>query len=37
MALGLTGKPWDWERLLAQRLFPEREALPASWRPLLDR
>jgi transposase-like protein len=35
MALGLTGEPWRWERVLAQRLFPQREALPDSWRPLL--
>jgi hypothetical protein len=35
MALGLTAEPWPWERVLAQRLFPEREALPDSWRPLL--
>lgn len=36
MALGLTAEPWRWERVLAQRLFPAREALPESWRPLLN-
>jgi len=36
MALGLAAEPWSWERVLAQRLFPAREALPESWRPLLN-
>jgi len=36
MALGLTAEPWRWARVLAQRLFPDREALPESWRRLLN-
>jgi hypothetical protein len=37
MALGLATAPWSWRRVLAARLFPERESLPESWRPLLSR
>ena len=36
MALGLTTTPWSWPKLLAQRLFPDREPLPESWRPILS-
>jgi transposase-like protein len=31
MWLGLTDAPWDWKRLLAQRLFPSRLRVPDSW------
>ena len=31
MFLGLTDRPWDWPRLLAQRLFPSRTGLPKAW------
>jgi hypothetical protein len=36
MALGLATAPWSWRRVLATRLFPDRESLPESWRPLLS-
>ena len=31
MRLGLTGKPWSWPRVFAQRLFPSRVRPPESW------
>jgi len=31
MWLGLTDRPWSWERVLAKRLFPERSSLPPAW------
>ena len=31
MLKGLTDRPWSWERVLAQRLFPGRVRVPASW------
>jgi hypothetical protein len=31
MRLGLTTQPWQWSRLLAQRLFPARRRLPRGW------
>ena len=33
MRLGLTDQPWSWKRVLARRLFPDREGLDGS---LLD-
>ena len=32
MLVGLTDEPWGWQRLLARRLFPSRQALPPGWR-----
>jgi hypothetical protein len=31
MLKGLAEEPWTWDRVLAQRLFPGRIALPRSW------
>lgn len=31
MRLGLAQSPWTWERVLAQRLFPSKVALPRGW------
>ncbi len=31
MKVGLTDRPWDWRRVLAQRLFPARQQVPPSW------
>jgi transposase-like protein len=31
MRLGLTRRPWTWAQVLARRLFPGREAVPAPW------
>ena len=31
MLLGLTDRPWDWPRLLAQRLFLWQHDLPPAW------
>ena len=36
MARGLATAPWSWPRVLAERLFPEREAPPESWRALIN-
>ena len=32
MAIGLAQEPWNWSRVLAQRLFPGRIRVPESWR-----
>jgi len=37
MLLGLTDKPWSWERVLSQRLFPRRIPMPAEWMELYQR
>ena len=31
MSLGLSGSPWSWTRVLAQRLFPSRLRVPRPW------
>ena len=31
MAIGLTDRPWSWERVLARRLFPGKIVLPPGW------
>jgi transposase-like protein len=31
MRLGLTDRPWKWERVLGRRLFPVREKLSGTW------
>jgi transposase-like protein len=31
MLKGLTDEPWSWERVLAQRLFPDRIRVPEPW------
>jgi transposase-like protein len=31
MRIGLTEQPWSWQRVLARRLFPGRQRLPAGW------
>lgn len=31
MRLGIARSPWNWARVLAQRLFPTRLAVPRSW------
>ena len=31
MEAGLTDSQWDWERVLARRLFPDRVELPPGW------
>ncbi len=37
MRRGLTDAPWSWERVLAQRLFPTRTRLSATWQEIYDR
>ena len=37
MRLGLTEACWSWRRVLARRLFPGRESLPAPWKEIYDR
>lgn len=37
MRLGLTDRPWKWERVLARRLFPDRERLDGTWLELYRR
>jgi transposase-like protein len=37
MRLGLTDRPWSWQRVLACRLFPDRERLDGLWRELYAR
>ena len=37
MWLGLTDRPWAWERVLAKRLFPGRVSLPPAWLELYRR
>lgn len=37
MQLRLTHQPWDWQRVLARRLFPGRETLPPLWQTLYRR
>ena len=37
MRLGLTDRPWKWERVLSHRLFPDREKLDGTWRDLYRR
>ena len=37
MRVGLTDRPWSWERVLARRLFPGRERVPPVWSELYRR
>jgi transposase-like protein len=37
MRLGLVRERWSWDRVLAQRLFVERESLPPPWRKVYRR
>jgi transposase-like protein len=37
MRLGLTDRPWKWERVLGRRLFPDREKLAGIWLELYRR
>ena len=37
MRLGLTDRPWKWERVLGRRLFPDRERLDGIWLDLYRR
>jgi transposase-like protein len=37
MRLGLTDRPWKWERVLGRRLFPDREGLDGLWLDLYRR
>ena len=37
MRLGLTDRPWTWERVLGRRLFPVRENLCGTWLELYRR
>jgi transposase-like protein len=37
MRIGLTDRPWRWERVLSRRLFPDREKLAGTWLDLYRR
>ena len=37
MLVGLVDEPWSWHRLLARRLFPSQQPLPAEWRAIYRR
>ena len=37
MRLGLAESPWNWGRVLSERMFPHRETPPAAWIPILQR
>ena len=37
MQLHLAREPWDWKRVLARRLFPGRQELPALWQVWYER
>src|SRR6185369_5874464 len=37
MAIKLTDRPWSWKRVLARRIFPQRETLPPVWNELYAR
>jgi len=37
MRLGLTDRPWSWQRVLGRRLFPDREGLAGVWLELYRR
>jgi len=37
MRLELAQEPWSWQRVLAQRLFASRTAVPPSWMELYRR
>ena len=37
MVVGLTDRPWSWTRVLAQRLFPDREGIRGVWNELYRR
>jgi transposase-like protein len=37
MRLGLTDRPWTWERVLGRRLFPDREKVAGMWLELYRR
>jgi hypothetical protein len=37
MEVGLTDEQWDWERVLARRLFPNRLRLPSGWQTVYRR
>ena len=37
MRAGMTDKPWHWNRVLAQRIFPHREAVDGSWAEIYQR
>ena len=37
MLKGLANEPWSWDRVLAQRLFPERVRVPEAWKKVYGR
>jgi len=37
MRIGLTDRPWNWRRVLSQRIFPYRETTPPVWQELYAR
>jgi len=37
MSLGLTDRPWTWNRVLGRRLFPARERIDSEWMRLYRR
>jgi hypothetical protein len=37
MRVGLTDRPWKWERVLGRRLFPDREGVHGTWLELYRR
>jgi len=37
MRVGLTDRPWTWDRVLARRLFPNHERLPGAWEQIYRR
>ncbi len=37
MRLGLTDRPWTWQRVLGRRLFPEQEGRDGVWLELYRR
>jgi hypothetical protein len=37
MRLGLTDRPWSWQRVLGRRLFPDGEGLGGVWLELYRR
>jgi hypothetical protein len=37
MRLGLTDRPWSWQRVLGRRLFPDGEGLDGVWLELYRR
>jgi hypothetical protein len=37
MMVGMTDRPWSWNRVLARRIFPDRELVGGIWKVLYDR